>query len=106
MKLTADNEWNPTSLLLGSTVLINRIKPEPGFKEKMLTLLPQNISQTTRFDDALEDLPTRYNYYSTERHINIPAYVLADQFLIGIKIANATLKSNFTERHHIIHTPY
>ena len=48
------------------------IEPEPGFKEQMITLLPQKITQTTLFDDALEYLPTRKNYYSTERHTKIP----------------------------------
>ena len=44
---TGKNKWNPTSVLLGSTVSINHIKPEPGFKEKIITLLPRKIAQTT-----------------------------------------------------------
>ena len=50
---TRNNEWNPKTVLLGSTVLINRIEPEPGFKEQIITLLPRKIEQTKRFDDAL-----------------------------------------------------
>ena len=90
--LTRNNEWNPTSVLLGLNVSINWIQTEPVFKEKMITLLPRKISKTTRFDDDLEDLPTRKTYYSTERHKHISAEVLADRLGIGIEISNATLK--------------
>ena len=79
MNLTGNNEWYPTIVLLGSTVSINRIKTKPGFKEKMLTLLPQKISQTTQFDDALEDLPTGQTYSSTEMHTKISEEVLAER---------------------------
>ena len=59
----------------------------------MLTVLPQKIAQTTRFDDGLEDLPTRQTYTSTETHTKISEDVLADLFRIGNEIANATLKA-------------
>ena len=78
--------------MLGSTVSIDQILPEPVFKEKMLTLLPQKIAQPTRFDDALEDLPTRHNYSSTERHTKISAEVIEDRFGIVFKRENANLK--------------
>ena len=94
MNLTGKNEWNPISVLLGYTVSINRIEHKPGFKEKMLTLLPQNIAQTTQFVYDLEDLPTRQIYYFPERHTKISAEVLSDIFGIGIKTSNATLKEN------------
>ena len=93
LNLTGNNECNPTSVLLGSTVSINRIKPETGFKEKMITLLPQKIAQTTRFDYALYDLPTRQTSSSTGRHTKISVELLNDQFRIGTEIANATLRS-------------
>ena len=92
MNLIGKNEWNPTSVLLGYTVSINRIEHKPGFKEKMLTLLPQNIAQITRFDYSLEDIPTRQIYYSPERHTKISAEVLSDIFEIRIERSNATLK--------------
>ena len=92
MNLTGKNEWNPTSVLLGYTVSINRIEPKPGFKEKMLTLLPQNIAQTTRFGYYLEDLHTRQIYYSPERHTKISAEVISEIFGIGIELSNANLK--------------
>ena len=85
LNLTGKNEKNPTIVLLGSTALINRIKTEPSFKEQLLTLLTRKIAQTTRFDDALEDLPTRHNYSSTKRHTNISAEVIDGQFGIVFK---------------------
>ena len=32
---------------------------EPVFEEQLLATIPGTISKTTRFDDALEDIPTR-----------------------------------------------
>ena len=92
MNLTGKNEWNPTSVLLGYTVSINRIEPKPGFNDKMSTLLPQNIAQTKRFDNDLEDLHTRQIYYSPERHTKISAEVISEIFGIGIELSNANLK--------------
>ena len=51
------------------------------------------ISKTTRFDYALEDIPTRQTYSSTDINYKISVEVLADQFRIGIDRANAILKS-------------
>ena len=73
--------------------MINRIKPELCFKKKIVTLLPQKIAQTTRFDDALEYLPTRQTYYSNKSHTKISEEVLPDRFVIGIEKLNATLKA-------------
>ena len=70
--------------------MINRIEPEPGFKEKLLTILPQKIAQTTQFDDVLEDLITRQTCSFTESHTRISAEVLADRIVIVIERANAT----------------
>ena len=47
LNLTGNNECNPMSVLLGSTVSINQIEPEPGLKEQLLTLLPRKMAQTT-----------------------------------------------------------
>ena len=71
LNLTGNNKWNTKGVSLGSTASINCIKPKPGFKEKMLTILQQKIAHNTRFDDALEDLPTRQTYSSTEEHTKI-----------------------------------
>ena len=59
----------------------------------MITLLPRKIAQTTRFDYALYDLPTRQTSSSTERHTKISVELLNDRFRIGTEIANATLRS-------------
>ena len=58
----------------------------------MITLLPQNIAQKTRFDDALEDLRTRQIYYPPERHTKISVEILSDIVGILIERSNATLK--------------
>ena len=97
LNLTGKNELNSTSVSLRSNVSINRIEPEPGFKEQILTLLPRKIAQTTQFDNTLEDIPTRQTYSSTGNHTNISAEVLADRFGILIERANATLKQIYRE---------
>ena len=58
----------------------------------MITLLPQKISQTARFDDALEYLPTRKTYSSTESHKKISAEVITDRYGIVTERANADFK--------------
>ena len=78
---------------------------EPGFKEQLLATIPITITKTTRFDDVLEDIPTRQTYYSTDRHSKISSGVLADRFGIGTNRENATLKTNVTKRNKIIFTP-
>ena len=78
---------------------------EPGFKEQFLATIPRTISKTTRFEDALEDIPTRQTYSSTDRHSKISSGVLADRFGIGTNRENATLKSNVTKRNEISYTP-
>ena len=47
-----------------------------------------------RYDDSLEDIPTRQTYTSTEMHVKISAEVLADRFGIGLERAIQTLKAN------------
>ena len=93
MNLTGKNEWNPSSVSLGSADSTQDQVQEPGFKEHLLATRPRTISKTTRFDDALEDIPTSQTYSLTDRHYKISAEVLADRFIIGIDRENATLKS-------------
>ena len=66
---------------------------ESGFKERLLATIPITIAKITRFEDLLEDVPTRQTYSSTDRRSKISAEVLADRFGIGIDRANANLKS-------------
>ena len=46
-----------------------------------------------RYDDSLEDIPTRKTYSSTERHVKMSAEVLADRFGIVLERARQTLKA-------------
>ena len=46
-----------------------------------------------RYNDSIEDIPTRQTYTSTERHVKMSAEVLADRFGIGLERARQTLKS-------------
>ena len=71
----------------------------------MRETISRTIAKTTRFDDALEDIPTRQTYSSTDRHSKISSEVLADRFGIGTNRANATLKINVTKRNKISYTP-
>ena len=59
----------------------------------MIATIPRTTAKTTRFDNALEDIPTRQIYSLTNRHFNISAEVLADKFGIGIDRMNSTLKA-------------
>ena len=73
--------------------LLESIKPYLlGLKEKLVALVPRHISEVARYDDSLEDIPTRQTYTSTERHVNMSAEVLADRFGIGLERARQTLK--------------
>ena len=46
-------------------------------------LVPRYVAEVARYDDALEDLPTRRIHTPTERHIKMSAEVIADRFDIG-----------------------
>ena len=92
LNLTGKIEWNPSSVSLRYADSTWDQIQEPGFKEQLLATIPRTIDKTTRFDDALEDIPTRQTYSSTDRHSNISAEVLADRFGIGRDRVNATLK--------------
>ena len=71
----------------------------------MLATIPRTIDKTTRFDDALEDIPTMQTYSSTDRRSKISAEVLEDRFRIVIDRSNATIKSNVTKMNNISYTP-
>ena len=93
LNLTGKNEWNPSILSLVSVDSTRDQLQEPGFKEQLLATIPIAIAKTTRFNDALEYIPTRQTYSSTYRHSKISAEVLADQFGIGIDRMNVNLKA-------------
>ena len=63
-----------------------------GLKEKLAALVPRYVAEVTRYDDSLEDIPTRQTYTSTERHIKMSAKVLANRFRIGLERAIQTLR--------------
>ena len=65
-----------------------------GLKEKLAALVPRYIAEVTRYDDSLEDIPTRQTYMSNERHVKMSAEVLADRFGIGLKRARAESKDS------------
>ena len=61
-------------------------------KELMIKAMPRAIAEVSRFDEALEDLPTRQSYTSHERHAKISVEVLADRFGIVLDRAKTTLR--------------
>ncbi len=94
IELTSKTEWNPSkvSMVKGANSCA-RVETNPfGMKEEMQrTVVP--VSEVNRYDESLEDLPTRQTYTSTERHVKVSAEVLADRFAIGIQRARDTLKA-------------
>ena len=64
-----------------------------GLKEKLAALVPRYIAEVARYDDSLDDIPTRQTYTSTERHVKMSAEVLANRFGIGLERAIQTLKA-------------
>ena len=64
-----------------------------GLKEILSNSLNNAVPEVNRYDDTLEDLPTRQTYTSNERHAKISAEVLADRFGIGIERARQTIKN-------------
>ena len=93
LNLTGKNEWNPSSVSLGSADSTREKYKNQDLNKQLIATIPRTISKTTRFDDALEDIPTRQTYSSTDRHSKISAEVLADRFRIGIDRSNATIKA-------------
>lgn len=90
LQLTSKAAWNPSKVLL-SEVCTNLHGPT-GDDVLSQNLIPR-IAEVSRYDDSLEDLPTRQTYTSTERHAKISAEVLADRFAIGIERARRTLRA-------------
>ena len=78
LNLTRENEWNLSSVSLGSSDSTRDQIQEPEFKEQLLATIPRTISKTTRFENALVYIPTRQTYSSTDRYYKISAEVLAD----------------------------
>ena len=50
-----------------------------GSKEKLAALVSRYIAEVARYDDSLQDIPTRQAYTSTERYIQMSAEVLVDR---------------------------
>ena len=92
IELTSRSEWNPASVsMIQSLQSQKRTVEYPfGMKEDFIARMT-TVSEVTRYDDTLEDLPTRQTYTSTERHVKMSAEVLADRFAIGIQRARGTL---------------
>ena len=96
--LTSKQDWKPHSVNFDTTVnqLYTTTKNQTPIDNDILGRLTTNttkiISEVTRYDDTLEDLPTRQSYTSSERHAKVSAEVLADRFAIGIEKAHLTLQ--------------
>ena len=92
--MTSRIPWNPTKITLNETSAIKKVGTniQDGLKERLMARMPM-ISEVSRYDESLEDLPTRQTYTSTERHSKVSAEVLADRFAIGIQQAKETLKA-------------
>ena len=74
--------------------LLHSVEPSlSNLKEQLLAKVPRNVAEVTRYNDVLEDLPTRQTYMSTERHIKISAEVLPERFGIEIECARSTLRA-------------
>ena len=64
-----------------------------GLKENLAALVTRYNAEVARYDDSLEDIPTRHTYTPTERHVKMSAEVLANRFSIGLERARQTLKA-------------
>ena len=56
---------------------------ESRLKEKTTALVPRYGAEVAKYDETLEDLPTRQTHTSTEKHRKMSIEVLADRFGIG-----------------------
>lgn len=63
-----------------------------GLKERLTAKISQ-ISETSRYETTLEDIPTQQTYTSYERHVKASSEVLADRFAIGIERAKAKMRA-------------
>ena len=95
IELPSRTEWNPTSVSMVGQVITtkDRITEYPyGMKEDFMARMA-TVSEVTRYDETLEDLPTQQTYTSTDRHSKISTEVLADRFAIRMQRASDTLKA-------------
>ena len=109
IQLTSKKEWNPKQVKMSEVIvssastirqndidedLLESIDPAlSGLKEKLIELMPRYVAEISRYNDSLEDIPTRQTYTSTERHIKMSAEVLANRFGIGLERARQTLRA-------------
>ena len=91
LQLTSKTAWNPSKVSL-SEIRVRTRDDSVEDSTACRNLIPR-ISEVSRYDGTLEDLPTRQTYTSTERHAKISAEVLADRFAIGIERAKHTLQA-------------
>ena len=109
IQLTSKKEWNPHQIKMSEVMVSSSVSARPndvdedllesvnsfltGLKEKLVAMIPRYVAEVSKYDDSLEDLPTRQTYTSTERHIKMSAEVLADRFGIGLERARQTLRA-------------
>ena len=109
IQLTSKKEWNPHQVKMSEVIvssvsairennieedLLESIDPAlSGLKEKLVAMVPRYVAEVKRYDNSIEDLPTRQVYTLTERHIKMSAEVLADRFGIGLERARQTLRA-------------
>ena len=109
IQLTSKKEWNSHKVKMSKVMVssVSAVRPNDdnedllesvdssltGLEEKLAEMVPRYIAEVIRYDDSLEDIPTRQTYISTERHIKMSAEVLADRFGIGLERARQTLRA-------------
>ena len=59
IQMTSKREWNPTKVRLSEIVSAVPTDLNPDLKEKMTALVPRYVAEVERYDNMLEDLPTR-----------------------------------------------
>ena len=108
IQLTSKKEWNTHKVRMSEVMVssVSATRPKnldedllestdpslSGLKENLAELVPRYITEVARYDDLLEDIPTRQTYTSTERHVKMSAEVLSDRSGIGLERARQTLK--------------
>ena len=92
--LTSKDDWNPPAVNMNMQISdLSTTVPPDGLKEVLTNKMKGVVPDVHRYDDTLEDLPTRQTYSSSERHAKISAEVLADRFGIGIERARQTIRN-------------
>ena len=106
--LASKKEWNPHKDKMSEVMVSSVSATRPnnldedilesmdsslsGLKEKLAALVTRFIAEVARYDNSLEDIPTRQTYTSTEMNMKMSAEVLPDRFGIGLERARQTLK--------------